>query len=54
LKIENPEVLTRHLEDMKARAKLLRFEAATLTTRAEVLETEYIRLESTIEKAANG
>lgn len=42
--------LRNHLADMKAKAQNLRWEANTLTTRAEAVEMEHVRLETLIDK----
>jgi phage shock protein A len=54
MQIKYPEVIAQHLEEMRSTAKMWRADAATLITKAEVLEAEARRLESVIDKAQNG
>lgn len=39
-----------HISDMKARYENLQWDARVLTTKAEAIQAEYIRLESLVDK----
>ena len=47
---DETQKLRNHILEMRAKAQNLRWEANTLTTRAEAIELEYIRLETLVDK----
>lgn len=53
MEIEHPERLKHHLDDMKARVKLLRMQASDMNIQAGTIEAEYIRLETLIDQVLN-